>query len=252
MRLQLVNTYREELRREDEPPDGGWDFLAKKIRAAAEELLPKAIGVTDHIRNIAQQCTNEGRVMVWTSPSGFPCANRYVESNVKTADLKRRNKEGYLIRVARHNVPLGSTGKILKEAPRKAAANFVHSMDASHLIFIVLMVTEPWRHFKTSGDIVTVHDCFACHAPDADNLMAAIRDTLWMMYCPEAAVPKAFGLPSVSADRNHLADLRRANGIYWCCAASLHCPDATLACPCLPAIGELNVSDVLKAKYPWH
>jgi DNA-directed RNA polymerase len=112
-------------------------------------------------------------------------------------------------------------------------------MDAAHLIFIVLMITEPWRLLKTSGDIVTVHDCFACHAPDADNLTAAIRDTLWMLYCPEAAVPKAAGLPSVSADRDHLADLRRANGIS----------EGELT---LPAMGDFDVNQVLKAKYCWH
>jgi DNA-directed RNA polymerase len=240
MRLQLVQAYREELRRDGEPPKGGWDFLAKNVKAAAKELLPKAVSVMHHIRDIAQQCTNKDRVMVWASPSGFPCANRYLESNVKTADLKRRDKNGYFVRVARNNVPDGSTGKILEDdALNGAAANFVHSMDAAHLIFTVLSVTEPWRLLKTSGDIVTVHDCFACHASDAGNLTAAIRDTLWMMYCPKAPVPKLYGLPSVSADRDHLADLRRANGIS----------EGELT---LPAMGDFDVNQVLKAKYCWH
>jgi DNA-directed RNA polymerase len=58
------------------------------------------------------------------------------------------------------------------------------------------------------------------------------------MYCPEAPVPKA-GLPSVSADRNHLADLRRANGIS---------EDALQ----LPAMGDFDVNQVRKSKYCWH
>jgi DNA-directed RNA polymerase len=240
MRLQLVRAYREKLRRDSEPPKGGWDFLAKNIRAAAEELLPKAVAVMDHIRDIAQQCTNKGRVMVWTSPSGFPCANRYVEYNVKTAVLTRRDKEGYLVRVARHKVRLGPTGKILKEAPRKAAANFIHAFDAAHLIFLVLMIAAPGRLHKTTGDVVTVHDCFACHASDADNLKDAIGLTLFMMYSPDASVPK-FGLPSASthSDRSYLAALRRANAV----------PDDLLP---IPAMGDLDVRDVLKPGYKWH
>ena len=155
----------------------------------------------------------------------------------------------------RHRYADGWSDEIIRdEAIDGAVPNFTHSMDAAHLIFIVLMLTEPWRLLKTSGNVVTVHDCFACHAPDADNLKAAIRETLWMMYRPHAPVPK-HGLPSVSPDRNHLADLRNVNSR---CSASLHCPDETLACPCklflgpTPPMGSMNVDDVLKSKYDWH
>jgi hypothetical protein len=60
-----------------------------------------------------------------------------------------------------------------------------------------------------------------------------------MIYRPNAPVPKA-GLPSVSPDRNHLADLRRAN---------VNADDSFRPCP---SMGSMNVDDVRKSKYDWH
>jgi DNA-dependent RNA polymerase len=219
------------------PPKGACRYLAKKIEEACKELLQGPIKVKRYIRDLAQHCCDKenkkDRIMRWVSPSGFPCANRYLKPNVRTVSIGSG-----ALRV-RRRIAEGWSDEILRgDAIDGAMANFVHSMDAAHLIFIVLAMTEPWRKLKTSGDIVTVHDCFACHAPDVDNLKDAIRLMLWMMYRPNAPVPRG-GLPSVSADRNHLADLRRANVNS----------DDILPCP---TMGSMNVDKVRNSKYDWH
>ena len=48
------------------------------------------------------------------------------------------------------------------KAARSAAPNFIHSLDASHLIRTVLAVTD-----AGINDLAVVHDCFAVPAGDA-------------------------------------------------------------------------------------
>ena len=72
----------------------------------------------------------------------------------------------------------GHTGKILDEkAQNGAAPNFVHSMDAAHLIRLVLASAE-----EGITDIATVHDSYACLAPHAKRFNQIIRTQLAILY----------------------------------------------------------------------
>ncbi len=62
---------------------------------------------------------------------------------------------------------------------RSAPANFVHSMDASHLVRVVNAATDP---IEDINDILVVHDSFAAHAPHAVRLNQLIRREMGMMY----------------------------------------------------------------------
>jgi hypothetical protein len=78
----------------------------------------------------------------------------------------------------RPKVAEGHTGKILlNDTLNGAAPNFVHSMDAAHLIRVVLASAE-----EGITDIVTVHDCFACLAPHAKRFNQIIRMQLAILY----------------------------------------------------------------------
>jgi DNA-directed RNA polymerase len=72
----------------------------------------------------------------------------------------------------------GHTGKILGEKARNGAApNFVQSMDAAHLIRVVLASAE-----EGITDIVTVHDSFASLAPHVKRFNQIIRTQLAILY----------------------------------------------------------------------
>jgi len=57
------------------------------------------------------------------------------------------------------------------------APNFVHSMDASHLQLTVNAAYEHGIHH-----FAMIHDSFGCHASDASDLAAILRDTFVKMY----------------------------------------------------------------------
>jgi DNA-directed RNA polymerase, mitochondrial len=92
-----------------------------------------------------------------------------------------------------------------------AVPNFVHSLDASHLIRVVNAAA---REDVTS--VAVVHDSFGCLAPHARALYWVIREELALLY-----------------ECDVLADLREAAG----------------STEPLPAKGSLDTSLLMKSKY---
>ena len=64
-----------------------------------------------------------------------------------------------------------------EDAVRASAPNFVHSLDASHLIRTVNAAVD-----ADITDLLTVHDSFACLAPHAERFGRIIRTQLGLMY----------------------------------------------------------------------
>ena len=115
----------------------------------------------------ARSC--HARFLEWTSPSGFPVENRYQVPNIVTVKYKRGS-----FRVE-HDIADGVKDEIDYDGVRYAAApNFVHSLDAAHLIKVV--------NAAQGIDLLTVHDCFYCLAPQATRLHQIILDELAGQY----------------------------------------------------------------------
>ena len=148
-------------------------FLAKTIRKAVAKALPEPTRFMHWAREIAQQCSKEGRIVEWIGPTGFPCANRYHDPLYKTLNVPFGG-----IRI-RRRVAHGSKSTIKKRKAADAIApNYVHSLDAAHLIRVVNAAMR-----EGMNDILTVHDSFAVHAPNAVHINKIIRRELGLMYC---------------------------------------------------------------------
>ena len=88
-----------------------------------------------------------------------------------------------------HDIADGVKDEIDYDGVRYAAApNFVHSLDAAHLIKVV--------NAAEGIDLLTVHDCFYCLAPQATRLHEIILAELANLY----------------RDNDPLEDLRSRNG----------------------------------------
>jgi DNA-dependent RNA polymerase len=210
-----------------EMPPGVAHYLAKKVRQAAETLLPGPARVMRYVRrDLARHCCKEGRFLEWTTLSGFHCVNQYHKPNVITVKLRTgpiwlRKKPGAV--KCEYTVADGHTNKInVRKALNAAAPNFIHSLDATHLVLVVVNAAD-----NQISDVLTVHDSFACHASHAEDFQCEIRHALWMMYANQ------------DQSWHHLARLRAAN------------VPADNALP-TPAMGELDMRAALKWKYSWH
>lgn len=170
--LQIAKVYKS-FRRNEEPPKGAFRYLADKVLQACALELSGPARVMSYICDIAKHCASQGRFMEWTSPSGFPISNRYQVPNIVTVTCMRGS-----VRVAEHRVADGIKDEIDNNQVAAAAApNFVHSLDAAHLVKVVNAANR-----EGITDLLTVHDCFYGLAPQATRLQEIILDELANMY----------------------------------------------------------------------
>src|SRR5262249_21381567 len=107
---------------------------------------------------------------------------------------------------------IDESGVITQSVP-----NFVHFLDATHLIFTVLAANSDGNGIR---DIIPVHDSYACLAPYAQRFGQIIRAQMAALY-------------------DVFAPLR-----------ALHDANADdCACPEFPELGNLNPLDVQNAEY---
>ena len=144
-------------------------FLARVIQAECKRELKKAAAALAYMRQIARECNKREDFVQYISPSGVPCCHRYQVS------VPRK-------------VYVGSDEYVcpavdVKPGPRKlkalnvVAANFVHSLDASHLVRSVNEAV-----IQHGMAILTVHDCFAVLAPNVPRLGQILRAQMAVLY----------------------------------------------------------------------
>jgi DNA-directed RNA polymerase len=155
------------------PPKRVFGYLARKVLEACALVLLGPKTVMDYVCAVAEHCTDDDRFLKWTSPSGFPVSNRYQVLNIITVICLRGSD-----RAATHEIADGFKDEIDRaEAKSGASPNFVHSLDAAHLIKVVNTAAS-----EGITDLLTVHDCFYCLAPQATRLHKIIRDEMQNMY----------------------------------------------------------------------
>lgn len=138
-----------------------WDSIGKVVKAAREGM--------DWLQDVASIAAKEGNPLIWRTPTGFLVHQEDVRSKVKRIDTALSGSRiQYSIREY--------TDKIDVSAMKNGSApNYIHSLDASHLVKTVLE-TEGINSFQM------IHDDFGCHACDIPELHRAIRVAFVRMY----------------------------------------------------------------------
>lgn len=189
-------------------------YLSQRIYKTIAETVSLPAQAMGFLRKCAQALAHEGKVLEWTTPTGLPWINRYMENNAERVRLYLSHKT-VQIRLA------GETSKVNKDKVANAVSpNFVHACDASHLIRSAIAC------HAEGVQLATVHDSFGCHAPKASRMNAIIRDEFVTMY----------------EERDVLAEVREATAR----ALSDHSRHPV---PDLPQYGSLNLSEIRNARY---
>ena len=191
-------------------------YMGRIAYAAITSVVKKPAEAMDFLKDLAGALAHEGKPVRWVSPAGLPCVNRYHASTTKTLQLWLHNER---ISV---NVATGDEPELLKRKCQQAIApNFVHSLDAAHLLLTVGAAAD-----EGITDIATVHDSFGCLPAHADRFRNIIREQFMLMYQQHDVL--------TSVLRTAKADLTEANHKRL---------------PQLPEKGTLDLAEVLKAKY---
>ncbi len=107
----------------------------------------------------AHKISKNNRPVQWISPIGLPCIQPYIEEQYKVV----KGVKIPIFNNKSHNV---NKRKQMNAFP----PNFVHSLDASHM-----MLTAS-RCIKEDINFVAVHDSYWCHNCDVDRMNVLLKE----------------------------------------------------------------------------
>lgn len=168
-------------------------FIAGKVWDAVNDVVTKAAEGMRFIQKCAQMCAHEAKPLIWTSPIGLPVVHAYDQYNInrvriflydktiQPSEATQKSKvtdDGSVYNCIMVNLRTTPKGTLDKMKQRNAAApNFIHSLDASHLMFTVLAGLD-----EGIEDFMLIHDSFATHAADTERFSYLIREQFVAMY----------------------------------------------------------------------
>lgn len=195
-------------------------YLAGHVYEAIINRIHKPAEAMEFLQKIAKVMAHEGKPVKWTTPVGIPWINRYHENVVERVSLFL-NDGGVKLR-ARISVTIGGRKEIDKaKAANGVAPNFVHALDASHLLLVANAAA-----LQGITSVATVHDSFGCLAPQAPRFNQIIREQFALMYETHDVLAEILAQAScdlTDANRNKL--------------------------PEMPTYGNLNLKDILNADF---
>jgi DNA-directed RNA polymerase len=158
------------VKRDDLHP-GLLDWFVDLVREAMEKALPGATKIMGFTRDIAGMLADAGKTLWMHSPTGVPVCNLEYKPDLQRPKLWLENKP------MRHWAVVDDLDEIdVAACMRGAAANLVHSLDASHLALVALAC-------ECAGiPLACVHDCFGTLACHVDELREILLRELRAMY----------------------------------------------------------------------
>lgn len=145
-------------------------YLAEKIDESVRDVVISAGRLMDWFRKVAEDMARTNRPVAWTAPSGFPVSMHYFVREAKEVRT-------CLARIS-VQIPANQTDVSVAAQVRGIVANFIHSLDASHLVATALSMSDD--HGVT--DLHFVHDSYGTHACDVKKLDHVIRRTFVDMH----------------------------------------------------------------------
>ncbi len=198
-------------------------YLAKKSWDAVNEVVRGANEGMGFIQKLCEACSNENKMMTWTTPLGFPVVNRYNKRISKAIKVYLYDKEfGH---IKRSQVTIKDDIHDVVDARKSnaaCAANHTHSLDSSHLHSTVLKCFDKYG----IKDFFLIHDSFATTPADTAEMFNAVRQAFVEQYEGECLYQRLKDQVVAQLDHQEKAKL-----------------------PEVPTKGTLDLKQVLKSDY---
>lgn len=143
-------------------------YLAKKIFEGIEATVPAAAELMRWLKQVARDVPR-GTRMEFQSPTGFLVQHDYQGFDETRVKLNSCGITQVIVRDFNDDtLPIPMQNAI--------APNFVHSLDAAHLTLVALAMQ------KLGLEMIAIHDSFATHPCDVDEMHRVIREVFYEMY----------------------------------------------------------------------
>lgn len=146
-------------------------YMSKLIWDAIGETVVAARDAMDWLQKCAKVVAQEQLPVYWTTPSGFRVMRQY--KNHKSRRVKTKLGEAIVkLSLAEEQDTIDK-----RRMANAISPNFVHSMDATHLVMSVCVAED-----NGIDAFAMIHDSFGTHAADTAMLAACLRTAFVDLY----------------------------------------------------------------------
>lgn len=192
-------------------------FMSDMVWTALGETVVAARTAMDWLQEVAKVATKAGLPLRWVSPIGLPVLQDYKAGQREVIKVFVGGKQ-----FAMHLVT--PTKKLSRQKQASGVApNFVHSLDAAHLLNTVNLAGD---YGLTA--FAMIHDSFGVHACDTGLLNAVLRE----------AFVEQYTAPVLEDFRDYIVEQLEAVD-----------PEAAVLLPPLPAAGSLDLDAVKDSEF---
>lgn len=186
-------------------------YLADLVLISLSEMFSNANEIKQWLADSSHLVAAHDFPMAWITPLGLPCIQPY------------RKDKTYIVKTVLQQMSLSSHSDDVPVKPQKQKSafppNFVHSLDATHMLMTALEAKREGLIFAA------VHDSYWTHAGDIDTLSVILRDQFVELY----------SLP-----------------ILETLSESLQNRHPYITFPPLPSRGDFDINEVKKSTYFFH
>jgi DNA-directed RNA polymerase len=176
-KIGMRDQIRDVLKKEEAHLPAGTDiyhaasYLANVVYESIGEVVKAARLAMDWLQDAAKIAAQDGMPIHWITPAGLPVLQAYhVIKGVRIQTMIDGRRVQTMINQ--------STREISKaKMASSISPNFVHSMDASHLMLTTCAAAE-----RGVTAFAMIHDSYATHAADTDTLAEVLRETFIFQY----------------------------------------------------------------------
>ena len=186
-------------------------YVADLTLNSLNEMFTGAKDIMDWLSTCSVLVSQQGQAMSWITPMGLPVIQPY------------RKSKTHVIKTLLQTVSLAVDDDSLPVARKKQKSafppNFVHSLDATHMLLTALKMKQSRLHFAS------VHDSYWTHAQDIPEMNKVLRSCFVDLY-----------------SKPILEDLRESLVMRY--------PDVDF--PPVPPRGKLDLEEVKNSTYFFH
>lgn len=219
--------------------------IAEIIYNQIFELFPSLKSIYDYFMNISKLMIKLEIPLSWFTPMGLKLTQHYLKSKINKISISMGGKNKTLV-LREFEDEINKRKQIQAIIP-----NIIHSLDASHLIKIIISVIrghdDPLDNRNSLKYIIPVHDCFGTH-PNQLGILEEIvkREYIWI-YSNEKFLVKFHNKIIKNIKDNNLEIINKDNKIFVVFYNNYN--KELLLIPEKPKEGKFNIKDVIYSKY---
>jgi DNA-directed RNA polymerase len=146
-------------------------YLANVMYDSLGKVVVAALSAMDWLRKVSSVAAKEGLPVWWTAPSGFTVMQEYRQLiGQRVSCFVGGRRITIVLRIESEEIDI-------RKQAQGISPNFVHSLDAAHLIRTVVRCAE-----MGVGSFAMVHDSYGTHAGNAAVLRDVLRECFVEQY----------------------------------------------------------------------